>query len=354
MKNQVITLIDKLEQTQNLSFDEMLCLLDHIDEETTGLLIEKANDARQRYYDDKVYMRGLIEFTNYCARSCMYCGIRKDNTHVDRYRLSEEEILDCVKTGYDLGYRTFVLQGGEDPYYTDERIVGIIKAIKETYPECAITLSVGEKSYHSYKKYYDAGADRYLLRHETASKELYEKLHPKMSFENRIRCLYDLKKIGYQVGTGFIVGLPYQTNKHLAEDLMFIKEFKPHMVGIGPFMPQKDTPLGDCESGTAEKTVLLIAILRLMQPDLLLPATTSLGSVDPKGREKGLKAGANVVMPNLSPTDVRDKYALYDGKICTGDEAAHCRYCIEGRIKSAGFVVDMQRGDHILWRENLS
>lgn len=352
-QNKILDLINKLEQTRDLSQEEMLYLLDHIDEEGRALLSDKADKARKKYYDDRVYMRGLIEFTNYCKQNCMYCGIRGSNTNVDRYRLSEEGILECVKIGYDLGYRTFVLQGGEDPYYTDEMIVSIIQNIKKSYPECAITLSIGEKSYDSYKKYYDAGADRYLLRHETASKELYEKLHPKMSLEKRVRCLYDLKEIGYQVGTGFIVGLPYQTNKHITEDLMFIKKLKPHMVGIGPFMPQKDTPLGEHQSGTASQTVLLISILRLMQPDLLLPATTSLGSVDPKGREKGLKAGANVVMPNLSPTDVREKYALYDGKICTGDEAAHCRHCIEGRIKSAGFKVDMQRGDNAMWvKEN--
>lgn len=337
---------EKLYRTTQLNKEEWLKLLQDMDEETAGRLRKWANEKRHYYYDDKVYMRGLIEFTNYCNKHCKYCGIRSENTKLERYRLTEDEILSCCKEGYELGYRTFVLQGGEDPYYTDEKVERLIKDIKREHPECAITLSIGEKSYESYKRYYEAGADRYLLRHETASKSLYESLHPSMSYHNRIRCLKDLKAIGYQVGTGFIVGLPGQTYKDLVEDLIFLKELEPEMVGIGPFIPQKDTPLGRVQAGTVKQTTRLISLIRLMLPKALIPATTSLGSIDAMGREKGLQAGANVVMPNLSPVAVRDKYALYDGKVCTGDEAAHCRACIEKRIEKAGFKVDMGRGDH--------
>lgn len=252
--------------------------------------------------------------------------------------------------GYNLGYRTFVLQGGEDPYYTRSRVEEIITAIKIKYPEVAITLSIGERSYEDYSAFYKCGADRYLLRHEMASRRLYNKLHSNMSFDNRRKCLYDLKKIGYQVGAGFMVGLPGQTSEDLAEDFIFLKELEPHMVGIGPFIPHKDTKLGREKGGTVKDTVTMLALTRLFLPEVLLPATTALGTLDPLGREKGLKAGANVVMPNLSPISVRKKYSLYDGKVCTGDEAAECRRCIEQRINSAGFNVDMSRGDNINWR----
>lgn len=340
-------IIDKLYQNNNLERHELLQLLDSMNEENFTYLQEKAHETRMANYGNKVYMRGLIEFTNYCARDCMYCGIRRSNKSAERYRLSKEQILECCQVGYELGYRSYVLQGGEDPYFNDERMIDIIKTIRSSYPDCAITLSIGEKSYDSYKKFFEAGADRYLLRHETNSRHLYEALHPDMSYDERIRCLKDLKAIGFQVGAGFMVGLPGQTNEDFVNDLTFLKELDPHMVGIGPFISQKDTPLSNEESGTAEKTVILLAIIRLLLPKVLLPATTALGSINKKGREMGLKAGANVVMPNLSPTNVRDKYLLYDGKICTGDEAAHCRKCIEGRIKSVGFEVDMSRGDHI-------
>jgi biotin synthase len=252
--------------------------------------------------------------------------------------------------GDKLGYKTFVLQGGEDEFYTDDKIIEIIKEIKNRFPHSAVTLSIGEKSYESYKKYYDAGADRYLLRHETASEELYKQLHSNMSFQNRIQCLYNLNDIGYQVGAGFMVGLPNQKNEDFVKDILFLKDLNPHMVGIGPFISHIDTPLANKENGTLEKTVIMLALTRLFLPYVLLPATTALGSIDTFGREKGLKAGANVVMPNLSPTDVRKKYALYDGKICTGDEAAECRKCIEGRINKAGFSIDMSRGDNINWK----
>ncbi|KGM97584.1 [FeFe] hydrogenase H-cluster radical SAM maturase HydE [Clostridium botulinum] len=343
-------IIDRLYENNSLNREELLYLLNNINDENKEYLISKANETRFKYYGDKVYTRGLIEFTNYCKNTCTYCGIRVFNKKVDRYRLSLDEITHSCSEGYRLGYRTFVLQGGEDNYFTDDKIVEIVTKIKSKFPKCAITLSIGEKSYESYKKYYDAGVDRYLLRHETASKELYEKLHPGMSFENRRKCLRDLKKIGYQVGAGFMIGIPGQTNEDYVEDLLFLKELEPHMVGIGPFIPQCDTPLGKEQGGTVEQTILMLSIIRLLLPQVLLPATTALGTIHPMGREMGLKAGANVVMPNLSPTSVRKKYALYDGKICTGDEAAECRMCIQNRIETSGFSLDMSRGDNRLWR----
>lgn len=343
-------LIDKLALNQDLSDQELLTLLDQMTEDDQNYLIEKAHDVRMAIYGDRVFMRGLVEFTNICKQNCLYCGIRAGNPEAERYRLTLEEVLKSCEIGYWLGYRTYVLQGGEDPYYTDEKLVEMIKAIKKNFPDCAITMSIGERTKESYEKMFEAGADRYLLRHETASKELYESLHPNMSFENRRACLNILKEIGFQVGAGFMVGLPGQTNAHLVEDLRFLKTLKPHMVGIGPFIPHQSTPLSEASGGTVDQTVTLLAIVRLLLPEVLLPATTALGSLDNLGREKGIKAGANVVMPNLSPTDVRAKYMLYDGKICTGDEAAECRKCIEGRITRAGFSIDMSRGDHSEWR----
>jgi len=343
-------LIDKLYLENNLTREELLFLLNNLDDESKEYLRLKAHETRMAYYGNKVFMRGLIEFTNYCKNNCIYCGIQAANKNAQRYRLSLDEILECCTIGYKLGYRTFVLQGGEDPYYSDDKIIEIIHSLKDKFPECAITLSIGEKSYESYKKYYDAGADRYLLRHETASKKLYDSLHPNMSFENRIQCLYNLKEIGFQVGAGFMVGLPNQSNEDFVEDLIFLKELQPHMVGIGPFIPHKNTILANEKAGSLETTVTLLSIIRLLLPSVLLPATTALGSIHPLGREKGIKAGANVVMPNLSPTNVRAKYTLYDGKICIGDEAAECRRCIENRIIKTGFSVDMSRGDNINWR----
>lgn len=342
-------IIDKLYKENNASKEELLFLLDNLKSEDKKYLIQKANEIRMQTYGDKVYMRGLIEFTNFCKRNCVYCGIRRSNNNADRYRLTYDEIMECADIGDRLGYKTYVLQGGEDEYFTDEKMIEIIKGIKNKYPNNAITLSLGERSYESYKKMYDAGADRYLLRHETATKKLYEELHPGASFENRRKCLKDLKEIGYQIGAGFMVGIPNQTNEDLVCDLLFIKNLEPHMCGIGPFIPHKDTPLKDEKAGTVEKTTTMLALVRLLLPDVLLPSTTALGSIDPMGREKGLKAGGNVVMPNLSPTSVREKYSLYDGKICTGDEAAECRMCIEGRIRKAGFRVEVSRGDNISW-----
>mgnify|MGYP003155821182 FL=1 len=348
---QVKSIIDKLYESNNASGEELLFLLDNLNEDDKIYLVQKAHETRMKTYGDKVYMRGLIEFTNFCKKDCIYCGIRRSNKDADRYRLTMEDIMECVDIGDRLGYKTYVLQGGEDDYFTDERMVEIIKMIKSKYPNNAITLSLGERSYDSYKKMYEAGADRYLLGHETATKELYEKLHPGASFEERRQCLRNLKEIGYQIGAGFMVELPKQTNKDLVNDLLFVKELEPHMCGIGPFIPHKDTPLKNEKAGTVEKTTTMLALIRLLLPNVLLPSTTALGSIDPTGREKGIKAGGNVVMPNLSPTSVREKYSLYDGKICTGDEAAECRNCIEGRINKAGFKVEVTRGDNMAWRK---
>jgi len=350
MKN----LIEKLYTTQSLEKSELINLLNELDnnEDLKKLLFSRSLTVREANYGKKVYMRGLIEFTNYCKQNCKYCGIRRDNRTVDRYRLTKEDILICCREGYLLGYRTFVLQGGEDAFYTDNLLIDIVSSIKSEFPDCAITLSVGERSKSSYKKLKEAGADRYLLRHETASKHLYEELHPTMSFENRRNCLVTLKNIGYQIGAGFMVGLPNQSNEDLANDLLFLKKLSPSMVGIGPFIPHKETPIGHNKGGTVEKTLIMLSLTRLFLPKVLLPSTTALGTLDKTGREKALKAGANVVMPNLSPTSVREKYELYQDKICTGDEAAHCRTCIEKRINSAGFDVDMSKGDHLDWEDD--
>lgn len=342
-----IEVIKKLEKEQEIDLEGLRILLETQDEASIAELAARARNAAQRIYGNKVYIRGLIEFTNYCKNDCYYCGIRRSNRCAERYRLSEEQILSCCALGYELGFRTFVLQGGEDPYFTDERICALVSEIKKNYPDCAVTLSIGEKERASYQAYFDAGADRYLLRHETANEEHYRKLHPaEMSLANRKRCLWDLKEIGYQTGCGFMVGSPGQTVETLYEDLMFIKELKPEMVGIGPFIPQKDTPFGKEKAGTMELTLRLLSIIRLLHPRVLLPSTTALGTIHPQGREKGILAGANVVMPNLSPVDVRDKYKLYDNKICTGDEAAECRFCMQKRMESIGYEVVTDRGDY--------
>lgn len=340
-------LIDKLYDTGNLAPEEYKSLIDNRNPELAEYLFEKARAVRIENYGYDVYIRGLIEFTNYCGNDCFYCGIRKSNREVGRYRLTKEQILECCSVGYDLGFRTFVLQGGEDEYYTDDLIVDIIRSIKIRYPDCAVTLSIGERSYDSYRAFFDAGADRYLLRHETANTEHYRKLHPKsLSPDNRKQCLYNLKEIGYQVGCGFMVGSPFQNADCLVEDLLFIKKLNPHMVGIGPYIPHHATPFANKEAGTLELTLFLIGIIRLMLPDVLLPATTALGTIHPKGRELGILAGANVVMPNLSPKSVREKYMLYDNKICTGDEAAECISCMHRRMESIGYHITVSRGDH--------
>lgn len=340
-------LVERLERERTLPSEGFVALIQGRNPETAQLLAQKAAAQRQKYYGKDVYLRGLIEFTNYCKNDCYYCGIRRSNRQAERYRLSQEEILDCCRMGYGLGYRTFVLQGGEDPWYTPERIAVLVRQIKKNWADCAVTLSVGEHPKEVYQQWFDAGADRYLLRHETADACHYGMLHPEaMSLEKRMQCLWDLKEIGYQVGCGFMVGSPGQTAEHLAKDLAFIRELEPHMVGIGPFIPQKDTPFGQETAGTLELTVYLLSIIRLMLPQVLLPATTALGTIHPKGRELGILAGANVCMPNLSPVAVRKKYALYDDKICTGDEAAECVRCLQGRIEGIGYHVAPGRGDH--------
>lgn len=348
----LITIAETLISQHDLPDDDLARLIDGRNDKegcVRALLKKEAARCCARYYHEEVFLRGLIEFTNYCKNDCLYCGIRHSNLHADRYRLSFDDILSCCRQGYDLGFRTFVLQGGEDPYFTDERMEQIVSAIRTRYPDCAITLSLGERSRESYQRLFDAGADRYLLRHETASKSHYGKLHPKqMSFDNRMECLHNLRDIGYQTGCGFMVGSPYQTTADLVKDLRFLKTFKPHMIGIGPFLPQKDTPFGEMPAGSVELTLFLLSVIRLLLPKVLLPATTALGTAQSDGREEGLRCGANVIMPNLSPVRVRKKYALYDNKICTGEEAAECRGCLERRVTSAGFHIVSSRGDSLI------
>ena len=407
---QSLELAEKLIRQSYLEKNEYIELLSaYKDEKIVICLRKEADRLRQKYYGNKVYMRGLIEFTNFCKNNCYYCGIRRDNKNASRYRLTKEEILDCCKNGYELGFRTFVLQGGEDPYFTDDKIVEIVKKIRSAYPDCAITLSIGEKTKESYRLYKEAGADRYLLRHETADDAHYGKLHPKdMSLAVRKKCLYDLKEIGYQVGSGFMVGTPYQTTGTLIRDLRFLQELEPDMIGIGPYIEHMDTPMGvqykealRCRAGegnafqTAEipeeckrraeagakpargrekeppaagretagfhalsaeermcRTLRLLSILRLMFPYALLPSTTALGTIHPGGREMGLKAGANVVMPNLSPAETRELYALYENKICTGEEAAQSRNLLEQSVSRAGYRIVTAPG-HVKrdWKE---
>ncbi len=341
-------LIDRLHKEHTLTRGEFITLIKERDEENASYLASLAREEAVKIYGNGVFPRGLVEFTNYCKNNCYYCGIQGSNQHANRYRLSKDEILSACENGYQLGYRSFVLQGGEDPHYSDDVMVPIVSKIRKRYQDCAITLSLGERSKESYQKLYDAGADRYLLRHEAATPELYQKLHPEsLSLENRIQCLWNLKEIGYAVGTGFMVGAPYQTVENLVDDLLFIQKLDPQMVGIGPFVPHHDTKFKDYPSGTVELTTYLTSILRLMNPHLLLPATTALGTIDPRGREKGILAGANVVMPNLSPVAVRKDYSLYDNKICTGEEAAECAGCLGRRLASIDYELVFTRGDYI-------
>lgn len=348
MNEKVIYLIEKLEKEHSLSVNDYEFLIESRSEESAALLREKADRVRREIYGTDVYIRGLIEISNFCKNDCLYCGIRKGNKSCERYRLTEEEILSCCEQGYELGFRTFVMQGGEDAYYNDERMCRIISEIKHRYPDCAVTLSLGEKSRESYQKLFDAGADRYLLRHETADKAHYEKLHPKeLSFENRMRCLYDLKEIGFQVGCGFMVGSPYQTNACLAKDLKFVEEFQPDMCGIGPFVPHSATPFAAFPQGSAELTCYLLSIVRLIRPNILLPSTTALGTILSDGREKGILSGANVVMPNLSPEAVRSKYTLYNNKISTGAESAQQKNGLAGKMEKIDYRIVTARGDVI-------
>ena len=337
-------IIEKLLKERDLSDEEFLEII--TSDSYDGDLVREADRVRREYYGTDVYLRGLIEFTNICKNNCYYCGIRRDNDNVVRYRLTKEQILGCCREGYKLGYRTFVLQGGEDPFFDDDIICEIVSAIREEFPEVAITLSIGEKSRESYQRYYDAGADRYLLRHETADGDHYRMLHPgSMSLENRMQCLYDMKEIGYQIGTGMMLGSPYQKPEHILKDIRFMQDIQPDMIGIGPYINHKETPFADFPSGTADLTVRMIALLRLLFPYALIPATTALGTIDPEGRLRGLQAGANVMMPNLSPVETRKLYDLYENKLSLGSESAQNRDEIIEWIRSAGYNVAMVRGD---------
>lgn len=344
---EVINIIEKLKKEQTATKEELVFLLENITDDEVQILRRKAQVTAIMNFRKDIFIRGLIELSSYCKNDCLYCGIRRSNKNAVRYRLTKEQILKCCDIGYELGFRTFVMQGGEDPYFTDEVMCDIIGAVKSKYPDCAITLSLGERGKESFKRLYDAGADRYLLRHETANPEHYKKLHPpELSYENRIRSLYELKEIGFQTGAGFMVGSPFQTCEDLANDLLFIKELKPQMCGIGPFVPHRDTVFADKPHGSLRMTLILLSLIRLMNPRILLPATTALGTIDPRGRELGILHGANVVMPNLSPKEHRADYSLYDNKICTGDEAAECIRCLSRRMNSIGYNIVTDRGDY--------
>ena len=341
-------LIDRLAEDRTLSDADLLTLITMENDDADRYLAQKAETVRQQVYGDQVFIRGLIEFTNCCKNDCHYCGIRRGNSHCQRYRLTQEEILACCDAGYELGFRTFVLQGGEDSHFTDDFICSVIEAIKHRYPDCAVTLSLGERSRESYQRLFASGADRYLLRHETADKEHYEKLHPaNLSFDNRMECLKNLKDIGFQTGCGFMVGSPCQTAHTLAKDLKFVESFRPEMCGIGPFIPHRDTPFAQEIAGSVELTCYLLSIVRLILPSVLLPSTTALGTADSFGREKGILAGANVVMPNLSPWDVKGKYELYNNKLTGGAEAAENKAELEQRMESIGCKIVTDRGDFV-------
>ncbi len=346
MEKEFKRIVDDIRRSKRITENDLTYIFENA-EGNEDYLFEAARNTAEIFYGKQIYIRGLIEFTNYCKNDCYYCGIRRSNAKTERYRLTEDDILSCCDIGKELGFKTFVLQGGEDPYFTDDRIADLVRKIKERHPSCAVTLSIGEKSYESYQKFYNAGADRYLLRHETANEDHYKKLHPSaMSGKNRKNCLLNLKEIGFQVGCGIMVGTPHQTIQHIYEDIVFMQELQPHMIGIGPFIPHKDTPFCNEPRGSVRQTLLLLAILRLLFPKALLPATTALGTADALGREKGILAGANVLMPNLSPVDARKKYLLYDGKICTGEEAAECNMCLRRRVERIGYSVADSRGDH--------
>ena len=346
MDNRLSELIEKLFNTHSLEIDEYEYLITHRTKRSAQMLCEKAGLLREAAYGKTVFIRGLIEVSSYCKNDCLYCGLRRSNHSCERYRLTREDILECCESGYALGFRTFVLQGGEDPKFTDDFICDTVREIKNRYPDCAVTLSLGEKDYASYKRFFAAGAARYLLRHETANAEHYAKLHPEdMTLKNRMECLYDLKEIGFQVGCGFMVGSPYQTDKMLAQDLKFIEEFKPDMCGIGPFVPHSATPFRDIPHGSAELPCYLLSIIRIIHPDILLPSTTALGTILDGGREMGILSGANVVMPNLSPKAVRKKYLLYNNKLSDGDEAAESLENLKKRIATMGYEIVTARGD---------
>lgn len=347
--NKIFELVEKLDNFHSLTVEEYAFLIENYSREAAEMLASKAVSARREIYGNKVFIRGLVEISNICKNDCIYCGIRRSNSSCERYRLSSEQILGCCDEGYSLGFRTFVMQGGEDPFYSDEVLCGIISEIKRRYPDCAVTLSLGERSKESYQRLFDAGADRYLLRHETADKEHYGKLHPQdLSFDNRMECLHNLRKIGFQTGCGFMVGSPYQTVECLAKDLKFIEEFQPDMCGIGPFIPHSATPFRNMPAGSVDLTCYLLSIIRLIKPNILLPATTALGSLEKGGREKGILAGANVIMPNLSPLSERKKYELYNNKLSSGNESAQEIKNLSNSMEKIGYRIVTERGDIII------
>ncbi len=332
---------------KKLTVDDFEYILTNYNEDDFEFIKSSASKIAIAIFGKRIYFRGIIEFSNICKNDCLYCGIRRSNSNCERYRLTKDEILECCEDGYNFGYRTFVLQSGEDGYFSDEVMVDVVKTIRDKYNECAITLSIGERSKESYKKLFDAGANRFLLRHEAANKELYEKIHPSFQkYENRFRCLNDLKEIGYQVGAGMMIGVPYQTNRNIAEDLYFIQEFKPHMVGIGPFIPHKDTPYKEEKAGSIELSLLCLSLVRLMLPNVLLPSTTALGSLEGNGRQEGVLHGCNVVMPNLSPMSVRKKYLLYDNKAGVDLDAKASIDTLRKQMEEIGYEVVVNRGDY--------
>lgn len=341
-------LIDKLNNEHFLSLDEWTELISSHTSSDAEYAADTARKIAVERFGKRIYFRGIIEFTNICKNDCYYCGIRRSNDKVSRYRLDEDEILDCCEEGYLNGFRTFVLQGGEDGYFNDERMCAIVKRIRERYRDCAITLSLGERSRESYQRLFEAGANRYLLRHEAADCELYAKWHPaELKLENRIECLKNLREIGFQTGCGFMVGAPWQTAKELARDMVFISEFRPAMVGIGPFVPHKDTPFGAFAAGSAELTLFMMSLCRIMLPNVLLPATTALETVrGGNGRKLGVLAGCNVVMPNLSPQNVRKKYLLYNDKAGTDDTAESGIRKLRENMADIGYEVVCGRGDY--------
>ena len=344
-----LALAETLAKDHRLEKGELLELLRGRDPEVSAYLQDRARRTALARYGNRVFVRGLIEFTNYCKNDCYYCGIRRSNRNAHRYRLTQEDILACCQLGHRLGFRTFVLQGGEDPWFTDHRLVELVGQIKARHPDCAVTLSVGERSRESYRLLKEAGADRYLLRHETASPDHYARLHPpEQTLASRMDCLRVLKELGYQVGAGFMVGSPYQTLEDLAEDLAFLQEFQPHMVGIGPFLSQHDTPFREFPNGSGELTLFLLSVIRLLLPGVLLPATTALGTLLPNGREEGILHGANVVMPNLSPEDAREKYTLYDNKLHSGAEAAESLGLLRESLAKIGYEIPVSRGDSLI------
>ncbi len=344
-------LIDKLAEGSSLSQEEFAALYEGRSPALLEYLKERAGRKAREVFGNRVYIRGLIEFTSFCRNNCFYCGLRAGNPSAERYRLNSKDILNCCRAGYEAGFRTFVLQGGEDPGITAEELAAVVSGIKEGFPDCAVTLSVGERSREDYELFFHAGADRYLLRHETADSKHYERLHPpEMSAENRKRCLWTLKDIGYQTGAGFMVGSPYQTPKTLGADFKFLEELQPEMVGIGPFIPHKDTPFRDMPGGTLFDALFCLGLVRLLLPHALLPATTALGTIHPQGRVLGMEMGANVVMPNLSPEEVRGKYSLYNGKLSTGAESAAGLDMLKKELAEAGFEVVCSRGDFPGWQ----